>query len=229
MIQFNLLPDVKLEFIKAQRTKRLVVSIATLASIVSIVIFVLLFGIVKGVQQKNLNDLDRDIKARTSKLQNNPDLNKILTIQGQLANLDSLHDAKPIASRLFDFVGQVTPSEVTISNITADFTQNTLSISGAGPSLDSINTYADTLKFTTYTSDKTTSSTKAFSNVVLSGFSRGDSQSTYTLTLSFDPTIFNATDKIKLTVPNTITTRSITEQPTDLFKSTTPPQKGEKQ
>lgn len=220
MIQFNLLPDVKLAYIKADRTKNLVISISTIVGAVALGIFVLLFITVDVVQKKNLNDLNTDIKTASSKLENSPNLNKVLTVQNQLSTLNGLHAQKPMSSRLFGYLGQVTPSSITISNVTTDFTQHTVSISGGAPSLDAVNTLVDTLKFTTYSADGNTSSAPtAFSQVVLTSFSRSTKNATYTVTFNYDPTIFDITRKVTLTVPNTVTTRSVTEQPTDLFKA----------
>ena len=63
MLQFNLLPDVKKEYIKAKRQKRLIVSISTISAAVSIGIVVVLLSIVQFVQKKNINDLTNDIKT----------------------------------------------------------------------------------------------------------------------------------------------------------------------
>lgn len=220
MIQFNLLPDVKLEYIKAERTKHLVISIAVLAATAALAIFVLLFLVVDGEQKKNLSDLNKDIKSSTAKVQNTPNLNKILTIQNQLSALTGLHDSKAVSSRLFGYLGQVTPANVTISSVAADFTKNTLVITGNGTSIDNINTFTDTLKFTTYNTAANPTPQKAFSAVVLTSFGRTSTGATYTISLNFDPTIFSNANSATLTVPNTVTTRSVTEQP--LFNTTTP-------
>ncbi|CAN5156057.1 hypothetical protein BH09PAT3_BH09PAT3_5240 [soil metagenome] len=220
MIQFNLLPDVKLAYIKAERTKRMVVSISVLASAVSLFVFIALLLTVNFVQKKNLSDLNADIKTDTAKLQNTPNLNKILTIQNQLSVLTGLHEQKPVGSRLFTYLGQVTPSSVTVSNATTDFQLHTIAVNGEGANLDAVNTFVDTLKFTTYTTDKNTTPTKAFSDVVLANFSRTANGANYNLTLTYDPEIFNVANEVKLTVPNTVTTRSVTEQPAALFKNT---------
>lgn len=219
MIQFNLLPDVKLEYIKAERTKKLVISISVLAGSVAFAAFLLLFISVNVLQKKNINDLNADIKAGTSEITKTPNVDKILTIQSQLNSLTSLHDQKPMASRLFGYIDQVTPSSVTISSISTDFTAHTITIVGGAPSLDAVNTFVDTLKFTTFTTDKTTTEAKSFSGVVLSSFSRNKTEAGYTINLTYDPLIFDATSKVNLIVPNTITTRSVTEQPS-VFKQT---------
>jgi Tfp pilus assembly protein PilN len=223
MIEFNLLPDVKLEFIKAQRTKRLVMSISFIASAAALALLILLILSVDVVQKKSLDDVNRDVSTYTQKLKSSPQLSKVLTVQNQLGALTTLHDQKASATRLFGYLTQVTPAQATISNISIDFTQNTMTITGNANTLDTVNTFVDTLKFTTYTTESNSTPTKAFTQVVLSSFSVPTSKSgaSYTITLSFDPTIFSNTSNVTLTVPQTVTTRSVTDQPTDLFKTQT--------
>lgn len=218
MIQFNLLPDVKLAYIKAQRVKKLTISISVLVSSVMFAIFVVLFLIVNVVQKQYMSSLNADIKASTTKIRKTPDLSKVLTVQNQLATLPGLHSQKPSASRLYDYLSQVTPSNVTLSDVTVDFAAGTMKLSGEGPSLDAINTFVDTLKFTTYTTDKDSTQKKPFSDVVLASFSRKPTTATYDITVTYDKTIFDITSNAKLTVPTKVTTRSVTEQPTALFK-----------
>lgn len=220
MIQINLLPDVKLQYLKVRRTQRLVVSVSTLLIVASLFIFVLLIGTVDVFQKKNLSDLNHDISTYTKQLQNTPNLNKILTVQNQLQVLTNLHDQKPAASRLFGYLQQVTPSDASISEFNIDYTQNTISMTGNAGSLDTVNAFTDTLKFTTYKKSDGTSA-NAFTSVVLSAFSRNASGATYTITASFDPNIFSNGTNASLSVPNIISTRSIIEQPTDLFQSNT--------
>jgi hypothetical protein len=224
MIQLNLLPDVKLEYIKAQRTRRLVLTVSVLVSAVAIVLLALLLSI-DGLQKKHLSDLHHNIASESSKLQGEPQINKILTVQNQLESLTALHAGKPAASRLFDYLNEVTPVQVSISNFSIDFTKQTTTITGTTDALSSINKYVDTLKYTTYSSDSQTGNKPAFSSIVLSSFSltsgaKDSSQAaSYTVTLSYDKNIFDITQKTTLTVPNLTTTRNGLSQPTDLFKA----------
>lgn len=213
MIQFNLLPDVKIEYIKAQRVRRMVTGISILASAAALGIFLILLLTVAVWQRKTINDLSSDIKAESSKLQSTPSLNKILTIQGQLGSLDQLHSQKPAAERAFNFLSQVTPSEASISDYNVDFTAGTMTISGSAGNLDTINTFTDGLKFTKYTVGDSSEKKDAFSSVVLTAFSRTANAATYTIDLKFDPDIFNNTEQVTLSVPNMVTTRSIIEKP----------------
>jgi len=201
MVQFNLLPDVKLEYVKTQRTKRLLTVVSFVASAAGLVILLLSIVSVDVVQKKNLHDLNNDISKYSSQLKAVPDLDKILTVQNQLGTLTSLHDQKPVTSRLFSYITQLTPAQANLNNLAIDFTANTLTIGGTAPSLDTVSTYTDTLKATTYGVKGTSGSKPAFSNVVLSSFGRTDTGATFTITLGFDPTIFNTKDQVSLTVP----------------------------
>jgi len=149
----------------------LVVTIAVLFAGICLIIAVLLFLAVDVAQKKHMTDLNKDITATAQKVQNTPDINKIITVQNQLTSLPALHDAKPAATRLFGYLAQVTPTNVTFSNVAVDFVGDTITISGATKDLLGVNTFVDTLKFTKYT-DKTNSTqpANAFSKVLLTSF-----------------------------------------------------------
>lgn len=201
MVQFNLLPDVKLEFVKTQRTKRLLTLVSLFASVGALAILFLSFVSVDVIQKKSLSDLNDDVSKYSNQLKSVSDLDKILTVQNQLGTLTSLHDKKPVTSRLFGFISQVTPAQASLNSLSIDFTTNQLTVGGSAPSLDVISTYTDTLKATQYKIAGSSSTTHAFSNVVLSSFSRTDKGATFTITLSFDPLIFNTNNDVSFVVP----------------------------
>lgn len=218
MIQFNLLPDVKLEFIKARRLKHTVVMIAIIVSASALALLTVLFMTVVVFQKKHMDDLTKDIKASTAKLESVQDLDKILTVQNQLNSLPALHDQKPVTSRLFGYIQQVTPQKVSISSLELDYETQTLKIKGGADAISTVNKYVDTLKFTDYTLGS--EQKKAFSEVVLSTFTRDDKSASYEITFKFDPAIFDTKNDVKLVVPNIISTRSATEKPEALFQET---------
>lgn len=201
MVQFNLLPNVKLEYVKTQRTKRMLTTISFIVSVASLVVLVLSIAIVDVVQKKSLNDLNGDIGTYSRQLKGIADLDKILTVQNQLSTLTNLHDQKPVASRLFQYISQLTPAQASLNQLSVDFGANTIAIGGSAPTLDVVSTYTDTLKATTYRTDAAVADTHAFTNVVLSSFGRSDSGATFTITATFDPAIFNTTNHVTLTVP----------------------------
>ncbi len=192
---------------------------SVVAGIIALTVFVLLISVVYGVQKKNLSDLNADIKSSSNQLRDTKDLTKILTVQNQLTALPGLHQKKIVSSRLYDYLSQVTPTGATIAKLDADFTLNTLDISGSAADLATVNKYADTLKFTKYTTKTQSSQTSAFSDVVLSNFAVDNKGVTYSITLKFDPIIFNETQTVTLTVPQIISTRSEVDKPTALFQT----------
>jgi hypothetical protein len=201
MIQFNLLPDVKLEYVKTQRTKRFLTLLSIVASAAGIAILLVSIVTVDVVQKKSLSDENNDIARYSAELKGTPNLNRMLTVQNQLNTLTTLHEQKPVTSRLFTYITQVTPSQATLNNLALDYSTNTLTVGGAAPSLDVVSTYTDTLKATTYSVAGGVSGTHAFSNVVLSSFGRDQNGATFTITFTFDPTIFNTDDNVTLVVP----------------------------
>lgn len=150
MIQFNLLPDVKLQYLKAARTRRLIMSISVLASAAALLLLAALLLDVEVAQKHHLSSLDDSIKQSQTKINKIPQLNKILTVQNQLDSLGALHAGKPAATRLFDYLTETTPVNADINDMTTDYTQKTISITGTADALSTVNQYVDTLKFTTY-------------------------------------------------------------------------------
>jgi Tfp pilus assembly protein PilN len=231
MIEFNLLPDVKLEYLKARNIKRIVIFVAVIICTVTVALFIVLLLIVDVAQKVRINNLNTNINSVKTTLTGNTDLNEILTIQHQLQSLPTVEAQVPVASRLFGYINQITPTNATISSLNIDYTANSISISGAADSLATINQFVDTLKFTTYTLGSSTGN-QAFNTVILSSFSNGTSgtanSAQYTISFNFDPALFNQADKVTLVVPQITTTRSIISQPTGLFKASSTQSTGSK-
>jgi Tfp pilus assembly protein PilN len=203
MVQFNLLPNVKLEYIKARRVKRLMTLVSLGVIGVSVGVFVIMFTTVNVVQKQVLSNLNDDIKQYSDELQGTKDIDKILTVQNQLNTLPGLHDQKPVATRLFSYLTQLTPEKVSITRLSLDFDAKTISLTGEAPSVASINTYTDTLKATKYTTTETEDDPKpAFSDVVLASFGRDDKKANYNITFGFDEAIFNSASEVQLKVPS---------------------------
>lgn len=220
MVQFNLLPDIKIQYLKARHEKRIFMLASTIVVIASVSILVLLFSFVFVVQRKSINDLNKDISSKGGQLRSTADLDKILTVQNQLKSLTGLHDQKAVVNSLFGYVSQVTPSDVSIARLTLDFAQSTITITGSAKSLEVVNIFTDTLKFTTYATETNKDQEKnAFLEVVLTNFGRDANNATYTINAKFDPIIFSEQEKVTLTVPNKVTTRSEVAQPSALFQN----------
>jgi Tfp pilus assembly protein PilN len=194
-VQFNLLPDIKLEYNRTQHLKNTVMTIATLLTGASLALMILLFVTVNVVQKKQLSDSAKDVDSASQQLKNVPQIDQIITVQNQLTTLVELHQTKHITSRIFDFLPKLTPPNLTINKLDMDLKKNTMSISGKAGAQSSVNAFVDALKFANYKlggGDKT----KAFSSVVESAFTINQSNIAYTINLQFDPALFqNSSNK----------------------------------
>ncbi len=238
MVQFNLLPDIKLEFVKTRRLKYVMVIVSLFVGGIAISVFLFAFLFVNVVQKNTLSNLQDDIQRYSQDLKSEKDLDKILTVQNQLGALTSLHEKKPVTSRLFGYLTQFTPDQASLSKLTVDFSEKTMSLGGSAPSLDAVSIYTDTLKATAYTSGPSVTAKslndvcpnisgnqaavpprmvldkdahcvvppKAFSEVVLEKFGRDEKGATFTITLKYNPDIFDDTKEIQLIVPTGIQT-----------------------
>jgi hypothetical protein len=200
MIQFNLLPDVKIEYIKAQRLKRTVMGISLIASAAALVVFISLLMSVHVFQKKNMSDLSKDIASRSKELRQTPNLSKMLTVQSQLNSLTGLHDQKNATSRMFTFMNQLTPKDASISQFKLDMETQTVSITGDAASLDTVNLFVDSIKLTKYSSADDSEAKQAFSNVVLTSFNRDEKKATFTIDFAVDTAIFNNASDVTLQV-----------------------------
>lgn len=202
MIQFNLLPDVKLEYIKTERTKRTVIGFSVLASAIALALLVFLVLTVDVAQRAYINGLSNEISKKSSELRSTPNLSKMLTVQNQMNTLDQKHKEKLATSRTFDFFNQITPTDVSISQLTLDTVAKTVVVTGSAPTNEAVNAFVDAMKYTTYkTSNGTTSGDRAFRDVVLT-LNRSDQNATFTVNATVDTAIFDNTQNVTLTVSN---------------------------
>ncbi len=229
MIQFNLLPDVKIAYIRAQRSKRIVVAVSVLVIVTMLVITGLLAGNVYVLQKNHIANVTADIESSTQEIQAIDQIDRVLTVQNQLNTISGLHEEKPVASRLFSYISVVTPLEIEITELEIDFDESLLVITGETDTLEDVNIFTDTLKFTEYEvvvdneeSDDADSSDdielpRAFNGVELNDFSRTTAGTNFVIRISYKPEIFSSESDIRLIIEDTITTRSEQESPDVLF------------
>lgn len=229
-IQFNLLPDIKLQLDKAKRVQDLVFRAAVITSAVSVALFLLMLIMVGVVQKTQLNNAAKAQDTASAQLKNISNLGQVITVQNQLQTLVGLHQSKHITSRIFMYLPQVTPANASIGKLDIDLTGATMSISGNADSQKTVNTFIDSLKFTTYTLGSDDNMQSAFPSVVESAFAINPTNVSYTLDIQFDPKLF-ANDLLdgqgrpqepKLSVPKLTTTKSgVNDINNPIFKTQT--------
>lgn len=147
MIEINLIPDVKQELLKAQRTRAMVISASIVTSIVagSVVVLLVLYLGVQGVRGSLVDTAIKDGSAELAQVE---DLSKILTIQNQLGKIDELSAKKQIDSRIFDVLSAVippAPNEVQVSRLTTNAEESTITLEGQTRAYDSMEVFKKTI------------------------------------------------------------------------------------
>jgi Tfp pilus assembly protein PilN len=199
MIQFNLLPDVKMQYVKAKRTKRLIISTATLVSIGSIVIVGILFSVVQFGQKTHIKGLTEDIKSETAKIQATEGINELLTVQNQLTLLPGLHENRPETSRLFDYVTFMSPNGIQVLSLSFDAGSSSIVIQGSADKISTVNKFVDNIKAITYKTQDNSEAlgAPAFSQVATQ-LSGDNLEASFRIQLVFDPVIFSNTQEIEM-------------------------------
>jgi len=229
MIQFNLLPDVKLEYIKATYRRRIVSLVCFIVAASFLAIFILMFFFVRVNQTRQLSNLDKEINSNLKTLRENQDLDKVLTIQNQLDELPKLHQDKAMTSRFFAYLPQLRHDKMFVTSVSIDVVNKSLVVKGETDSIANVNKFVDTLKYTKYSINENGAKTEgqAFSSVVLSNFTIAPGTINVARSVSFevafnyDPVIFKNTagegkpldNTVTLTVPAIISTPSETQKP----------------
>ena len=133
MIEINLIPDVKREYLKTKLARNAVVTISVFVGVAMAGLAVIL-GTVVGSQLIAQSIQDRTIKEDSAKLMNIQDIDKMVTIQQQLETIGGQFDSRHISSRLFDVLSAInpeSPNNVTISTLKLNPEEKTVSIEGS--------------------------------------------------------------------------------------------------
>lgn len=229
MIGLNLLPDVKKEFIKAQRTRNTVISLSilTMAAVGGATVVLALFVYV--AQNAMITLKNNEITSRQSKLTSQPEVGKYLTIQHQLDALKYLHDAdhKILYSRLLDYLPQLNPAppySVSIGSIKIAQKETSLDIQGNSADFKGMETFKNTLENATisYKDGDSSKEFKLFSNVTIKSATLSTENTKVYVSFEFIVTYAKEafspnTTEVKLNVPKLTISDSKTNAPSEIF------------
>ena len=235
MIEINLVPDVKQEFIHAKRVRAVVISSAILVGLASVGVVVLLAVYLFGVQTVRSALADGDIAQKSKQLANVQDLANVLTIQHQLTRLSELHDQKSIDSRFFSLLAAINPAapnQITFTVARIDSDIQTIHLEG-----QAANGYnaAEVLKKTILStklsykdSSGTVQNADLTNDVTASELNYGEDSSgkkvlNFTMEFTYDPSFFARTSQDAIIIrPNRqIVTDSYLRLPESLFSDST--------
>lgn len=108
MIQINLIPDVKREYLYARHMRDVAISVSILVSIVAAAAVGLMLLFLASQAARELL-ADRTIDAEYEKLSSTENLTNMVTIQNQLSLISQQHANKSIDSRLFNVLQAINP------------------------------------------------------------------------------------------------------------------------
>lgn len=198
MIQVNLLPDVKREYLHAQQMKHTFTVISILASIAAIALLALLFMYVQVVQPRHRTNLQKDIDSGINDIKDKKDAVEIITVQGVLEQIPALQDKKLITSNIFQYLSSFTPKDVSYGELKLDFSNNTAVFTGQTTTLERANVLANNLKSATFTykDGDANQSVKPFLSIVFSSLGKTEQADNgkdvgFQITLQFDPILFS--------------------------------------
>lgn len=202
MIEINLLPSVKREYLKAQQMKHAVVVGSVLISLLALAIMGLLYGYVQVVQPRHQKNVQTDIDSALSDSAKKEDAVKVVTVQGALEQLPNLQDKKMITSNMFTYLKEFTPRDVSYSSIKLDLTESTIVLQGTATNFEQANVLANNLKSAKFTFDKSEQkqTISPFTEVVFNGLTKSEvaqdnKNVTFQITFRVDQTIFDQSAK----------------------------------
>lgn len=208
MIELNLIPDVKREFIRAQKMRAIVISACIIAAIAAAGLMAVLALAVFGWQTFDNMRVSGRITEENNKLKNVPDLAKVLTIQNQVKEIAASHDGKSITSRIFNVLTATNPAQpnnVSYSNVMIDTTGATVTIDAQSlGGYQALETYNKTLAATEFSytdegaSERQTvplASNIVFTNVGYGRNSENQRVLSFTVTFTYAQELFLPTSK----------------------------------
>ncbi len=130
--EINLVPEVKLQMIKAQKIRNLVLFVCIVVSVAAIGSVLVLFGIKSG-QDIAMANQDGKLKVLSEKLTGYGELDDLVAIQGQLTALSDIAENKKVLSRVFGALDVMLPEGediVQLSELRVNLEESTLNMEG---------------------------------------------------------------------------------------------------
>lgn len=135
--ELNLVPEVKLKMIKAQKLRNLVLFGCIVVSAVAIGVVAILFSIKSG-QDITMAVQDGKLEKMSEKLASFTELDELVTLQGQLDKISDVTARRKMLSRVFGAVKAMMPQggdSVKLSELRVDMTENQLKMEAQADAL----------------------------------------------------------------------------------------------
>jgi hypothetical protein len=133
MIEINLIPDVKQEFIHAQKMRNFAITASMLTGLAAVAVVVIL-GLLLGAQALHETLARGEVDTQFKKLQSVENIDNVLTIQNQLSKISEINNSKTVDSRLFDVLTAVSPAapnDIKVASVQLNPVDKVLTIEGS--------------------------------------------------------------------------------------------------
>lgn len=132
MIQINLIPDVKLEYLRARRMRNTTISVSIIAGLAAgaVVVVAILFLLVQVGLEKLA---DGAITSEYDNLSKVEGLSELRTLQNQLSIIPGQHENRSMDSRLFSVMQAINPpapNDVSFTSVDLDPSAGLLTLEG---------------------------------------------------------------------------------------------------
>lgn len=130
--EINLVPEVKMQMINAQKVRNLVLFICIVVSSVAVGAVVILFGIKSG-QDIAMHNQDSKLKVMSEKLNGYDEFEDLVTIQDQLGRYNDILQRRAVVSRVFGALGVMLPQgsdDVRMSELRVTLDTDTINMEG---------------------------------------------------------------------------------------------------
>lgn len=130
--EINLVPEVKMQMIKTQKMRNLVLFICIVVSSIAVGVVVILFGIKSG-QDIAMHNQDSKLETMSEKLNGYDEFEDLITIQDQLGRYNEILQKRAVVSRVFGALGVMLPQgsdEVKMSELKVTLDTDTINMEG---------------------------------------------------------------------------------------------------
>ena len=155
MIQQNLLSSKAKETIMSKQCERIEKRKYRLITLACVALLIIVGGIFTGLHFSN-RDLSEQVNEKLNVIENDNEtgeLDRLLTIQRQLSELDRLHDEKPVFSRLLDLLYKMSAGVDLQSIRLKNSNDNVMVIVGSVRDFTTFNSYKESLQNVTVSYD----------------------------------------------------------------------------
>ena len=116
MIQLNLLPEVKVIYLRTERNKRLIILVSVIVVAVMLLLNILGFSLT-SLQKNQITSIANKVQQESFKFSKFTNLSTILTVQNQITSINAIQNGSPAMYRLSSYLNEIFPVNTTLGSL----------------------------------------------------------------------------------------------------------------